>query len=176
MREMMRVLKPGGLLALVEPNNMANALVLGATQFRAPLDEIFDVLRLYLTGTRGKEHLGEGHDSIGEMIPGYAAELGLKDIEVHLSDKPAPLFPPYAGRAQEVLKAQMLDWDDRGFVLWGPENTRRWFLAGGGSEPEFERLWKVACLSSRKIADALRAGTEHFAGGCTQYLVSGRKP
>lgn len=176
MREMMRVLKPGGLLVMAEPNNMANALVLGSTQWNAPIDGILDVLRLYLTGTRGKEILGEGHDSIGEMIPGFAAEIGLMDIQVSMSDRPAPLFPPYAGPAQEVLKKQMLDWDEQGFVLWGRDQTRRYFLAGGGTEGELDRLWSVAVASSRKIAESLRKGTEHFAGGCTQYLVSGRKP
>jgi SAM-dependent methyltransferase len=176
MREMMRVTKPGGLLLMVEPNNMANALVLGSTQWDAPTSEIVDVLRLYLVGTRGKAALGEGHDSIGEMIPGYASEIGLQDIQVHMSDRPAPLFPPYAGPAQEVLRKQMLDWDEQGFVLWGREATRRYFLAGGGTEAELDRLWGAAAAWSRKIAESLRKGTEHLAGGCTQYLVSGRKP
>lgn len=176
LREMMRVTKPGGLIAVVEPNNMANALVLWSTQFRAPIDQILDSVRLYLTATRGKENLGEGHDSIGEMIPGYAAEVGLTDIEVHLNDRSSPLFPPYAGRAQQVLRQQVLEWDERDFWCWGYEQTRRYFLAGGGSEEDFERLWKVGLAGSHEVAAALRAGKEHQAGGTMGYLISGRKP
>jgi len=176
LREMMRVVKPGGLVAVLEPNNMAGSLVLGSTHFRAPLDQILDAVRLYLTATRGKENLGEGNDSIGELIPGYAAEVGLTDIQVHLNDRPSPLFPPYADRAQEALRKQVLDWDERDFWCWGEAETRRYFLAGGGSEGDFERLWKRALAGSHEIAAALRAGTEHQAGGNVGYLVSGRKP
>jgi SAM-dependent methyltransferase len=176
LREMMRVAKPGGLVLLAEPNNMANTLVLGSTQFRAPLEEIFDFLRLYLTATRGKENLGEGNDSIGELIPGYAAEVGLVDVQVCLNDRPSPLFPPYAGRAQEVLRQQMLDWDERDFWCWGHDETRRYFLAGGGAEGDFERLWAAGLAGARKIAAELRAGREHQAGGTLGYVIAGRKP
>lgn len=176
MREMTRVVKPGGLLLFVEPNNMANGLVLGSTQFGAPLPEILDGLRLYITGMRGKEALGLGHDSIGEMVPGFAAEIGLTDIDVYLSDRPGALHPPYAGPAQGALREQILDWDARDFWLWGREDTRRYFLAGGGEEAEFERLWAAGLETSRRVAAALRAGKEHSAGGCVQYLVSARKP
>jgi SAM-dependent methyltransferase len=113
MREMIRVCKPGGLLFLAEPNNMANMLCLSSSMFHAPIEVIVELVRVYLICTRGKEALGEGNDSIGELIPGYASELGLTGIEVHQNDRPSPLFPPYAGRAQEVLRAQVLAWDER---------------------------------------------------------------
>lgn len=176
LREMMRVLKPGGLLAVVEPNNMAGQLVLYSTQFHAPIDQILDTVRLYLTCTRGKENLGEGNDSIGELIPGYASEVGFTDIDVSLNDRASPLFPPYPGRAQEVLKAQVLEWDGRDFWCWGREETRRYFLAGGGAEADFERLYAIALESSHEAAAALRAGKAHQAGGTIGYVISGRKP
>lgn len=176
LREMMRVLKPGGLLAVVEPNNMASALVLWSSQFHGPIDPILDNIRLYLTCTRGKENLGEGNDSIGELIPGYASEVGFTDIDVHLNDRASPLFPPYPGRAQQVLKDQVLEWDARDFWCWGHDETRRYFLAGGGNEADFERLWKAGLTSSHEVAASLRAGKEHQAGGTIGYVISGRKP
>lgn len=176
LREMLRVVRPRGLLLMAEPNNMANTLVLGSTHFSAPIEQLLDLVRLYLTATRGKEKLGEGNDSIGELIPGYAAELGLTEIEVHMNDRPSPLFPPYAGRAQEVLRNQILDWEARDFWCWGREETRRFFLAGGGSELEFERLWQIGLDGFREVAAAIRAGKEHQAGGTMGYLISGRKP
>ncbi|MFT3766459.1 MAG: methyltransferase domain-containing protein [Minicystis sp.] len=175
-REMMRVTKPGGLVLMMEPNNMAGVLVLGATLFRAPLDGILDYVRLYLTCTRGKENLGEGNDSIGELIPGYAAEVGLTDIQLYLNDRPSPLIPPYADRAQAVLRDQILEWDEKDFWLWGHDTTRRYFLAGGGGEADFERLWQAGFAGGRAIAAAVRAGTEHSAGGTVGYVIGGRKP
>lgn len=175
-REMMRVAKPGGLLLMVEPNNMAGSLVLWSTQFRGPIDEILDGVKLYLTATRGKENLGEGNDSIGEMIPGYASEVGLTDIDVHLNDRASSLFPPYPGRAQQVLKQQVLEWDERDFYLWGKAETRRYFLAGGGNEDDFERLYERGLAASHAAAGDLREGRAHQAGGTIGYLISGRKP
>lgn len=176
MREMMRVVKPGGLVLMVEPNNMAGALVLGSSMFDAPLDDLFDQLRLYLTATRGKAALGEGNDSIGELIPGYAAEIGLTDVKVYLNDRSSPLFPPYEGRAQQVLKKQVLDWADRDYWCWGRDETRRYFLAGGGGEADFDRLYEAALAAAHKTAAALREGREHQAGGTLGYVIGGRRP
>ncbi|APR84541.1 SAM-dependent methyltransferase [Minicystis rosea] len=175
-REMMRVTKPGGLVLMAEPNNMAGALVLWNTQFSAPIAGILDAVRLYLTCTRGKESLGLGNDSIGELVPGYASEIGLTDVQVYLNDRPSPLFPPYAGRAQEVLRQQVLDWDERDFLVWSYDETARYFVAGGGREEEFDALWKAARAASREAAAALREGRAHQAGGTIGYVIGGRKP
>jgi SAM-dependent methyltransferase len=175
LREMLRVCKPGGLIFLCEPSNMATVLTLGSTMFHRPIEEIVTIVRGYLTCARGKEALGEGNDSIGEMIPGYAVELGLTGVEVHQNDRPSPLFPPYAGAAQEALRAQVLAWDERDFWLWGREETRRYHLAGGGNEHDFEGFWATGLASSHAIAAALREGREHQAGGTMGYVISGRK-
>jgi SAM-dependent methyltransferase len=174
-REMMRVLKPGGLLAVAEPNNLSNILVRSSTLFRADPERTIDLVRLHLTCQNGKEALGEGHNSIGDLVPGFFAEAGLEDVSVYQSDKAAALIPPYRGREQEVLRDQTLDWADRGFYAWDLHDTRRYFLAGGGSEAEFDKLWGVARAAALEAAAAIRAGTEHTAGGGVQYLISGKK-
>ena len=175
LREMMRVLAPGGLVAVVEPNNLANIMSLGSTLFHEDPERQIDVVRLHLVGQRGKEKLGEGHNSIGDLLPGLFAEVGLEQVGVHVSDKASALIPPYAGREQEVKRDEVIAWADKEMFAWDHAETRRFFLAGGGSEGDFERLWKVAGEAARKAAAALRAGTEHQAGGGVQYLVAGRK-
>lgn len=50
-----------------------------------------------------------------------------------------------------------------------------YFLVGGGTEAEFERLWGVAGAVAREEAASLRAETERAADGGVHYLVSGRK-
>jgi SAM-dependent methyltransferase len=175
-REMMRVLAPGGLLAVAEPNNLAEALVRGSTLFRADPERSLSFVRLQLTCQSGKEALGEGHNSVGDLLPGYFAEAGLTEVTAHVSDKAASLIPPYRGREQEVRRDQILDWIARDHLVWDRRDTRRYFLAGGGSEEDFERLWASARAAAQDTAAALRAGTEHMAGGGVHYLVSGRKP
>lgn len=175
LREMVRVLKPGGLVAVAEPNNLANVMVQGATLFHADPERLLDAVRLHVICQHGKEKLGEGHNSIGDLLPGYFAEVGLADVSVHVSDKASALVPPYRGREQEVRRDEDLAFADKGLYAWTRAETRRYFLAGGGSEADFERLWRVAGAAAKERAAALRAGTEHTAGGGIQYLVAGRK-
>ena len=54
--------------------------------------------------------------------------------------------------------------------------TRRYFLAGGGREGEFDALWSVAIGGGDKFAKAIAARTYAGAGAAITYLVAGRKP
>ena len=74
--------------------------------------------------------------------------------------------------------SQALEWAERDdFIVWSRTDTQRYFSAGkGGSPADFDALWDEALRLTRLTADALRAKTEHLAGGSFIYLVSGRKP
>jgi SAM-dependent methyltransferase len=175
LREMVRVLRPGGRVVVVEPNNLANMLSVGSTLFHGDPERVLDVLRLHVISQRGKQNLGEGHNSVGDMLPGWFAEIGLEGVTVHTSDKASPLVPPYAGREQQARRAEAISWAERELYAWDRADTHRYFIAGGGTEGDFDRLWGAAGSAAREVAAALRAGTEHAAGGCVQYLVSGCK-
>lgn len=175
-REMMRVLKPGGHLVVAEPNNIASSQAVGSTRFDEPVEQRIDMTRFQLICERGKEALGEGNNSVGDLIPGLLVEAGLQGVQVSQSSRPFPLLPPYATAAEQALRAQIIDWADRDFWIWSREDTRRYFLAGGGDIGEFELLWNLAIGLSRAEADALRGGRYHGAGGSICYLVSGTKP
>jgi SAM-dependent methyltransferase len=176
LREMIRVLEPGGLVAVVEPNNLANGLALGTALFHADASVLLDVVRFQVLLQLGKARLGEGHNAVGEQLPGYLAELGLTDIQVYVSDKASPLYPPYAGREQQVLREEALSWADRGFLGWDRDEIQRYLRAAEVSDAEHDRLCAVVLAASRAAAAGLRAGTEHVAGGGVQFLISGRKP
>ena len=166
-REFLRVTKPGGQVLVAEPNNRASFLV-------GPLhDDPLDVVDFVLTCERGKVALGEGDNSVGDLVPGFFAEAGLTDIEVFLSDKPGALFPPYASEDQQALKAQLET--DGLDTLWGwtREQARTYFEAGGGEG--FDAAWDRRRADARRTAEALAAGTFHTAGGMLLYLIAGRK-
>ena len=70
---MLRVLKPGGLLAVAEPNNLASSLLFNSVTFDYSIERICDRVRFQLLCERGKAALGEGNNSIGDLLAGYFA-------------------------------------------------------------------------------------------------------
>ena len=176
--EMVRVARPGGLILAAEPNNVARALMFDSVSFHDPVDTILARARLQLICERGKAALGEGNNSIGDLVPSLFAERALVDVRVYVNDKADILLPPYDSPAQRATLEERADFKHRGFLSgWSRDDTRRYFLAGGGHEGEFEALYLVAIDGSDKIdkaiADRTYAGRE---GAGIGYLIAGRKP
>jgi SAM-dependent methyltransferase len=174
--ELVRVLAPGGLLAVAEPNNLCSSLIGSSTRHADPLDRTLALARFHALCERGKATLGEGYDSIGDLLPGLFSAAGLEDVRVYLADRPSPLVPPYADEAQRAACVQLDGFVARDLWTWPEAQARRYFVGGGGAEAEFPTLWRLALDTQRRDAEAIHAGTLHTAGGGVTYLVSGRKP
>jgi SAM-dependent methyltransferase len=173
--EMIRVTRPGGLILAAEPNNVARALMFDSVSFHDPVDEILARVRLQLICERGKAALGQGNNSIGDLVPGLFAERDLVDIYVYLNDKADILLPPYESSAQRAMLEERADFKNRDFWIWNHEDTRRYFIAGGGRESEFEGLWSVAISGNEKFDKAIADHTYAAAGAGIGYLVAGKK-
>jgi SAM-dependent methyltransferase len=167
-REFVRVTKPGGQVIVAEPNNRAS-FVIGSS---APPADLLDVLAFVLACERGKAALGEGDNSIGDLVPGFFAQAGLTDVETWMADRPATMVAPYAGDDQQAQVAMLRD--DGLETLWGwtREQAERYFDAGGGTD--FDAAWDRRRAEARSVAAAIEAGTYHSAGGQLLYLVAGR--
>ena len=174
--EMVRVARPGGLILAAEPNNVASALLFNSLSFHDPVEEIMARVRLQLTCERGKAALGEGNNSIGDVVPGLFAARDLRDIRVYLNDKTNALLPPYDSSEQRAMLEEHADLKQRDFWIWSREDTHRYFLAGGGREGEFDALWSVAIGGIDRFDKAIAERTYAGAGGGIGYLVAGRKP
>jgi hypothetical protein len=174
--EMVRVARPGALIAVVEPNNGASALMLDSSLRGAPTQEIVDLVELQLVAERGKAALGLGDNSVGEQLPTTFRALGLDDVRVYLSDCANPVLPPYDDPASRAIVAEMLDWSKRDFWIWDEQETGRYFVAGGGTAEAFGGYWRTAAGARQRQAHAIAAHQYDSAGGGLTYLVSGRKP
>jgi SAM-dependent methyltransferase len=174
-RNMVRVLRPNGVLLLAEPNNLAQRATYGSSQYEAGLTSIPITWRLQYLCERGKSALGQGFNSIGDVLPGWLAQIGLQDIRVYLSDKTLPLMPPYQSAVEfelvEMLEKQL---QSRQWT-WSEDEARTYFLAGGGNAEEFTVLWEAVLVEQADILSAIRRGVFYSAGGFMMYLVSGRK-
>ena len=174
--EMRRVAKPGGLVICREPNNLLNNMGSNSLTEMRTVEEEVGKFEYWLRFQRGKCALGEGNDSIGDLVPGLMAGAGLTDIEVYQSDRAAPYIPPYDTEEQRVLLKQEQDWRDTGTGTWNYESARRYVLAGGRSEEFFESCWRRLQESFELERAAIARNEFHLAGGGINFLVSGRKP
>ena len=173
--EMLRVARPGGLVLVAEPNNIASSLVLNSIGFNDPVDQILAGVRLQLLCERGKAALGEGNNSVGDLLPGLFAASGLTEIAVYLNDKTNAFFPPYSTSEQRVMLEELQDFDSRDFWIWNRADTYRYFLAGGGSEAEFDTLWTSVRAGTDRLVEAIADRTYSHSGASLGYLVAGRK-
>lgn len=178
LKEMARVTRPGGLIVVAEPDNRAGNLALLGGEPRIPEEEVAELVLMQLVCERGKRALNEGDGSIGGRLPGLLRAQGLHDVRAHTNDRCIDLAPPYEEPAMKMALEQELAWaaQDISILAGTRADTRRHYLAGGGSEASFARAWAVMTKWLRGIEQGIKDGTYHAGRGFVLYLVSGRVP
>ncbi len=174
--ELRRVVRPGGTVLLSEPNNLAGLLVADSTTAQKPVPELMERIEFALICERGKANVGEGNSSVGDMLPGLLAQAGLNDIRSMLNDRAFALVPPYQLADQRALRSVIIAGADSDRWIWSREDAKRYFVAGGGRETEFEQRWQRRLDETRQAAQELAAGRLYTAGGGIHYLISGQRP
>jgi SAM-dependent methyltransferase len=174
LRELVRVTKPGGVILCAEPNSLSAFVMLSSTNVSAPVDDVLDLVRFGVTCERGKAAVGEGNDSIGNLLPGYLADAGAVDVQSFACDKTHALYPPYASEEQRALRGYYLGGLEK--MLWPREKAKRYFLAGGGSAAEFDASWARREAECERDAHAIREERFHILGSWVVYLIAARRP
>jgi SAM-dependent methyltransferase len=178
LREMYRVLKPGGLITCIEPDNLRPSLVSVASSL--PTLDIEQQLlwhKVNLIANEGRIKLGRGDAGVAPMLPHFMTVIGYKEIDIRLRDTVSFLEPPYETEQQRESIANMKKhWvDDKNYHARS-EELRENFLAGGGDPAEFD---KVAAAGERLRQAQLKQmdeGTFFICGAYPIYVIKGRKP
>jgi len=176
LREMQRILRPGGLLICSEPNNLWNFLSFTSLTAIEPIETLVRRFEFWLRYHRGKIQLGQGDHTIGDLLSGLVAEVGMEQIKVYQSDRASAIFPPFQTPEQQSLLAQEKEWKDSATGGWNREELRRCVLAGGGSAEFFAQGFHDLVAKFDAEQKAIASGDFHTSGGSLCYLVSGRKP
>ena len=173
LEEMKRVLKPGGTLLCVEPNNIIQSLTKTSLSKNDSIDETLDHIKYRLIIEKGKKNMGQGDNSLGDLLPGMFAMAELHNIEVRLSDKAIAMYPPYSTKEQVATLKQWMTGSS-----W-KSNTQKDidFFSAAGEEfmPFYFEYQDKYARRDDHLMGALQREQYHAAGGSLMYLVSGTK-
>lgn len=173
-KEMIRVVRPGGKVVAFEPNSIIQALTLDSVADDYSLAQRLDMVRYQYYYEHGKTLLGHGDDSIGDHLPRLFLEAGLTEIEVRLSDKAGALVPPYDTEEKQVRVRELLGWLET--YEKNREFIRECFLKGGGTVEEFEAFSAWELEQNARVREQIENETFIHPGGMMTYIVIGKVP
>lgn len=171
--EMKRVLRPGGTLLCVEPNNIIQSLTKTSLTKNDTIEETMDHIKYRLIIEKGKKNLGQGDNSLGDLLPGMFAQEDLKNIEVRLSDKAIAMYPPYDNEEQMATIEQWIKGSS-----WRSNHKKDidYFSAAGEKYmPFYFEYQEKYARQDEHVMGALQREQYHAGGGSLMYLVSGTK-
>ncbi len=158
LREMARVAKPGGLVLVAEPTNVLAPVLLGSITLDEPPERTAQHFRFQLTCHNGKKALGEGDSAIGERMPLLFQQAGLERVELRTNDRTASFVAPYDSPLEQAMREELASDIARGRWVWDREQTRKYFVAGGGNDAELDALFDSAMELPEARAQRARCG------------------
>ena len=173
-REMKRVTAPDGYVLALEPNNLVPHLMFDRyVETDYEVDQLLEMIEVRLRCEQGKKKLGQGFNSLGDVLPDLFLQAGLTDVQVWQSDKALSLIPPYDTREKRVRAAQLVDWleNDQGGL--GYDENLRYYRAGGGKKGVFDTYWHRVSLYKTSMLQLLKEQKFISAGGQLMYVVAG---
>jgi ubiquinone/menaquinone biosynthesis C-methylase UbiE len=177
--EMVRIVRPGGLITCNEPDNHRPTLgeFYNSLPELTPEEQMLKV-RVLKMSHEGRMKLGRGDDGVGPRVARMLKLLGMVDIDVRSNDRAHHLEPPYDSELQQLaldkLKKQLLDKDRFDTIS---EMQREEFLAGGGDLDEYLQYQMLVDRQMATLREQIEAG-EYFAcsSGGYFYAVKATKP
>lgn len=179
--EMLRITKPGGTILAIETNNSINSLVTNSFVGDNTIEQIDNVektinnLKYDLLIQKGIHAVNEGFISLGDYVPKLFLECDINNINVSIVDKACSLIPPYDTKEKQARAKELLDWINDSSAEYDKAHMLKYYLAGGGTEEEFNKIWEEKKKDSDKIKNAILEEKYIMPGGALMYIISGNK-
>lgn len=177
-REMKRVLKKGGIFICAEMNNLAGATMKNSLNADEPIEETLDRLKYYLIYEKGKKLLGEGDNSVGDLVPGMLADDGFTNIQTYLSDKASPMFSPYETAEEQAIIETLTNWVEQDEGDLDYEQSLKYFKAVSNDQANLDFFHQQFEKNKQAIKNQIKAiqNNQFSTGGAyVMYVVSGLK-
>jgi len=101
LREMTHVLKPGGIITCIEPDNLRATLTSAASSLPAlDLDRQLLGHKVFIIANQGRIKLGRGDNGIAPPLPHLMTKAGIRKIDIRVRDTVSFLEPPYETEQQ----------------------------------------------------------------------------
>jgi SAM-dependent methyltransferase len=172
--EMVRIVKPGGLVFCAEPVNFYNVVRFDDATPDRSVEDLAAVTAFWMRILRGKKALGEGDSLIGDQLPSLLSRAGLAEVRAWQSDRATPMIAPYDPVARAILDMSA---ENRrsGKNSWDEPLMRRRHAAGGGDDEAFARTMALLASWADGVEARVASGTYSTAGAGVHILAAGRK-
>lgn len=173
--EMFRVVRPGGVVLVCEPENSINFVRLDTAAMAMSLEELTAIYRFRTAIHLARAAMGIDWD-VGHRLVGMLERSGGVEVQVYTSDRANYAAPPYASPIQRASIAGEESW---GRLMESDSQARRthegWARAGGLSDAEIEQGFALEAKVRAVRKAQIEAGTWHHGGGFIQYIAWARR-
>ena len=180
--EMRRVVKPGGLVICMEPDNFSNSMKMSYNSIhQRSVEEMLLIHKIYFYWVKGRKKLGEGDWGIGAKLPQLMKDAGLKDIDIRNNDIVKYMIPLYETPEQEdMLKTIKGNYKKPFNKRDLRESLEEKVLAGGGSRYFLRQFYDFIKRtkeedSSTFLKEVMKKRAYVFWGASFFYICIGRK-
>ncbi len=173
LREIKRVLKPGGILICAEPNNLSCWAIKDSIVAEFETDEIIEWFTFGLIKEKGKINLGKGDNSVGDLLTQFFSQIELSEIKAYLSDKANVIIPPYQSKEIKAMLEFRLENEYKEFMK---AETKDQFATFGDKYDEIRQSVEKKIESYKsELKAAIENQNYYDVSTALMYLVSGRK-
>ena len=153
--EMNRILKPGGTIFCLEPDNYSTCLHVGFSSMpELTLDEQLIRHKIHYYKFKGKKKLKKGDHTIGNKLPMLFHQAGFNNIDIRKNDIVKFMIPPYEMEFQKQMVEgimKVVNNENNDEEKFWRKSIRRDVLAGGGSEYLLRKYFSLVEMRNKAI-------------------------
>jgi ubiquinone/menaquinone biosynthesis C-methylase UbiE len=176
LKEMKRVLKPYGTLAVIEPCSIHRSISHTYRQEHSYYGERLNLVHFHSVAERGKIKLNQGDNSIGETVPKLFRKLNFIDVTTCLNDCIVQILPEEPLEKKNFFVKQIQNWlNQRFYSIWDKNEARNYFQAGGGTNEEFKVFANFIYKLNNTIFSKIKSNQGHITLNDLLYITWGTK-